>query len=161
MGRVHLRSRGRYLSMSAASYMGEAGIMNTWTCFVAGMDGSSSCLVIFFAKPTRLACKPNIGSFIFLAHFDWHYYQVGRQLLGRSCDHERLDLLRCRLSVIYIIFSTIGLELWTTCYRLPGLEGISVADRLDNKAPNICALSSTLDFDLVRVPVCRFEPARL
>ena len=68
------------------------------------------------------SCKPNIGSIIFLAHFDWHYYQVGRQLLGRSCDHEHLDLLRCRLSVIYIIFSTIGLELWTTGYRLPDME---------------------------------------
>ena len=38
----------------------------------------------------------------------------------------------CILKSIYIILCAIGLELWMTGYRLPGLEEISVADWLDN-----------------------------
>jgi len=36
--------------MLAASYMGEAGIMNAWTCFAVGMAGSSSCLEALLKK---------------------------------------------------------------------------------------------------------------
>ena len=55
-----------------------------------------------------------------------------RQLWWKDKLVEGQPRADCIMKSIYIVLFVIGLELWMTGYRLPGLYKISVADWLDN-----------------------------
>jgi len=107
-------------------------IVGNVACFAKSLDiaGAESLVRMGRAPKSLWGAKPCHWFGHMLVPFDWRYCYVGRQLHGRSWDHERLDLLRCRHGWLFILFEIFPCEadkVATSNMRLVHLRSCIVA----------------------------------